>query len=291
MKLEYLNKCNLCMSKETAPVDSQHNIFKCNHCGYIFDNPRPAFDEIIKFYSKGDKYDSWLKEEKGRDILWQRRLTMVKRYKKGGSLLDIGTGTGQFLYFARQDFEIQGTEISETAIKAAKEKYKLNVIKGEIEDIDFGDRRFDVITLFHMLEHAPDPSSVIERCHDLLSEEGVLIIAVPNEINSFIRRPIKRLLSILCVGRFRKYGTFGLPKIELNGSLTEIHLSHFTVPTLKKWLNRKHLTVIEDTLDPYYPVTGIGKIIQDLLYFIFLMIRNTFKVNIYDTIWIAAKHK
>ena len=279
------------MSKDVAPVDSAHNIFKCNRCGYIFDNPRPAFDEIINFYSGEDQYNSWLKEEKGRDILWQRRLKMVKNLKNTGALLDIGAGIGQFLFFAGHDFEVQGTEISKTAIKTAKEKYNLNLIKGEIEDIDFGDRRFDVITLFHILEHVPDPSSVIERCYELLSDKGVLIIAVPNEINSLIKRPVKRLLSILHIGKFKKYGKFGLPKIELNGSLSEIHLSHFTVPALKEWLNKKNLVIVEDTLDPYSAATGIKKIIQDLLYFISLTIKNIFRVNIYDSIWIAAKRK
>jgi ubiquinone/menaquinone biosynthesis C-methylase UbiE len=279
------------MSKDVAPADSAHNIFKCNRCGYIFDNPRPAFDEIINFYSGEDQYDSWLKEEKGRDILWQKRLKMVKNLKNTGALLDIGAGIGQFLFFAGHDFEVQGTEISETAIKTAKEKYNLNLIKGEIEDIDFGNRRFDVITLFHILEHVPDPSSVIDRCYELLSDEGVLIIAVPNEINSLIKRPVKRLLSILRVGKFKKYGKFGLPRIKLNGSLSEIHLSHFTVPTLKKLLNKKKLVIVEDTLDPYSAATGIKKIIQDLLFFISLTIKNIFKVNIYDSIWIAAKRK
>jgi len=280
--------CNLCGSEDIYSIDNDHNIFRCNHCGYIFDNPRPTFDEIMNFYSKEDKYDSWLREEKGRDILWQRRLKMVKKFKKSGTLLDIGTGIGQFLYFARNDFEVEGTEISKSAIKVAKEKYNLNLIKGEIEDIDFRERRFDVITIFHVLEHTPNPSLAIEKCYDLLTEEGVLIIAVPNEIDSFIKRPIKCLLSIL---RITKFGKFGLSKIELGGSLDEVHLSHFTVPTLKKWLTKKKFIVIEDTLDPYYVATGVKKIIHDFLYFIFLIIKRTFKVNLYDTIWIVVKHK
>lgn len=291
MELEYLNTCNLCKSEDIVLVDTDHNISKCNHCGYIFDNPRPTFDELINFYSKEDKYDSWLKEEKGRDVLWQRRLRMVKKFKKAGTLLDIGTGIGQFLYFARNDFEVEGTEISESAIKVAKEKYNLNLIKGKIEDIDFRDRRFNVITLFHILEHVHDPSSVIEKCYGLLSDEGVLIISAPNEINSFIRRPAVRLLSILRVGRFRKYGKFGLPKLELDGSLSEIHLSHFTAPLLKEWLTKKNFIVVEDTLDPYYAATGIKKIVHDLLYLIFLITKKIFKINLYDTICIVAKRK
>jgi transcription elongation factor Elf1 len=75
MELEYLKECNLCKSSDIVSVDKDHNIFKCNLCGYIFDNPRPSFNEIINFYSREDKYDSWLKEEKGRDLLWQRPAT------------------------------------------------------------------------------------------------------------------------------------------------------------------------------------------------------------------------
>lgn len=106
MKLEYLNKCNLCKGKDISPIDKDHNIYKCNHCGYIFDNPRPTFDETKNFYSREDQYDPWLKEEKGRDILWQRRLRMVKKYKTTGTLLDIGAGIGQFLNFAKNDFVV-----------------------------------------------------------------------------------------------------------------------------------------------------------------------------------------
>lgn len=291
MKLEYLDKCNLCESKDIFPIDNNHNIFKCNHCGYIFDNPRPTFDEIINFYSREDKYDSWLKEEKGRDVLWQRRLRMIKKFKSTGTLLDIGTGIGQLLYLARNDFEVEGTEISESAIKIAKEKFDLNLKKGQVEDIDFGDRRFDVITLFHILEHVPDPTRLIERCYNLLNKQGVLIIAVPNEINSLIKRPIKRLFSILRIGKFRKYGIFGLPKIELDGTLSEIHLSHFTVSTLKKWLTKKHFIVVEDTLDPYYAATGVKKFIHDFVYLIFLIIKRITNYNLYDAIWIVAKRQ
>jgi len=291
MKLEYLNKCNLCESEDISSVDNDHNIFKCHHCGYIFDNPRPTFDEVINFYSREDQYDVWLKEEKVRDALWQRRLKMVKKFKNTGTLLDIGAGIGQFLYFAKDDFAVEGTEVSESAIKVAKEKYGLSLKKGQVDDIDFGESRFDVITLFHVLEHVPDPSQLIKRCYSLVSQQGVLIIAVPNEIHSFIARPIRRLLSIFRIHSFRKYGVFGLPKIELDGTLSEIHLSHFTVSSLRKLLTKENFAVVEDTLDPYYVATGILKVIHDLLFLSFLTIKRISNSTLYDTIWIVAKRK
>lgn len=241
MRLEYLKKCNLCESKDILPIDNDHNIFRCSQCGYIFDNPRPTYDEIVGFYLREDQYHSWLGEERGREALWQRRLKMVKRFKNKGTLLDVGAGIGQFLHFARDDFEVEGTEISESAIKVAREKYDLNLKKGQLEDIDFGDCRFDVITLFHVLEHVPDPSGLIERCYNLLKEKGIIVIAIPNDINSLIKNPFKRLLSILRIGKIRRFGIFGLPKIELDSSLAEIYVSHFTVSSLKNGLVQEKL--------------------------------------------------
>ena len=291
MKLEYLTKCNLCKGEDISMIDKDCNIFKCNHCGYIFDNPRPTFDEIKNFYSEEDQYDSWIKEEKGRDILWQRRLRMVKKYKNTGTLLDIGSGIGQFLNFAKNDFKVEGTEISGSAIKIAKEKYNLNLKKGQVEDIDFNGQKFDIITLFHVLEHVTNPSRLIERCYNLLNKQGVLVIAVPNDINSFKRILIK-FLSILQIGKFRKYGKLGLPKLELDSTLSEIHLSHFTVSSLKKLLTENNFIIIEDTLDPYYTARGIKKIIQDLIYLFFLIIiKKIFNYNLYNTIWIVAKRE
>lgn len=291
MEVEYLNSCNLCDSQNIAQIDNKHNIFKCNSCGYVFDNPRPTFNEILSFYSKKDHYYSWLKEEKNRNSLWQRRLKMIKKIKNSGTLLDIGAGIGQFLYFAKNYFEVDGFEISNSAIKIAKEKYGLNLKKGQIEEIDFGNKKFDIITIFHVLEHVPYPAQLIEKCYNLLKVGGVLVIAVPNEVNSYIKRPIAHLLSALQFNKFKKTGIFGLPKIELDGTISEIHLSHFTSSSLKNLLTKKNFDIIEDTLDPYYAVTGIKKIIHHLLYITFLIIKKLIDRNLYDAACIVAKRK
>jgi len=287
--MKYLKNCDLCGSGDISYINKTKDIYKCRKCGYIFDNPSPDFNEIVNFYSKGDKYDSYLKEEKERDILWQKRLAMVKRYKKAGSILDVGAAIGQFLFFASRDFNIFGTEISESAIKIAKDKYNLNLLKGNLEDIDFGDQKFDLITLFHVLEHVPSPSSLIKKCYDLLNKDGIIVIAVPNDINSLtflthIRRPYELLYLILCLCRERDYNIQRLPKIKLDGSLKEIHLSHFTTSSLKRLLIKNKLKIIEDTL-------GINKYKDDLKFYFFLVLKIIFRINIYDCIWIAAKRQ
>ena len=287
MELENLRICNLCESNNISSIDENNNIYRCKRCGYVFYNPRPTWDEIVSFYSRLDQYDSWLEELEERDRLWKRRLRLIKRYKGSGSLLDVGTGIAQFLFFARNNFKVKGTEISQSAITIAKQKYNIDVSYGDIESIEFNSK-FDVITLFHVLEHVPSPLTTIKRCKELLNHEGILIIAVPNGVIC-IKSIVKRLLSILKIGRFRNYGRLGLPTLALDGSQREIHLSHFTPSVLKGFLERNAFVVISNTLDPYYAAKGIKKVFHDLFYLSCLLVMKTFRINLYDTIWFVAK--
>src|ERR1039457_4859130 len=156
MNLETLSACPLCGRETIRTIDTATNICECEPCGYVFDNPRPAVDELIAFYSQPTKYDSWLAEEKARDLLWERRLKLLLPELNRGSLLDVGTGIGQFLDVARPHFSsVCGTEVSESAIAIARKKYGLDLLRGEIGTIDFGSMRFDNVTLFHVLDHVP----------------------------------------------------------------------------------------------------------------------------------------
>jgi len=288
MKMEKLRACNLCESNELLLVDKNNNICQCKNCGFVFDNPRPTWEEIVSYYSRNDKYDSWLGELEERDLLWKRRLRLVKKYMKSGDLLDVGTGIGQFLFYARNDFKVRGTEISESAIAIAKEKYDMDVIKGEIEHINL-DYNFNVITLFHVLEHVSNPSSTIMRCRELLKNGGILIIAVPNDIVKF-RLTVKRFLSIFKGSKPINFCKLGLTKLTLDGSQYEIHLSHFTPSVLQGFLERNGFVISKITLDPYYVARGIKKVYHDLLYFSCLIVMKILRINLYFTTWIVAKN-
>ncbi len=287
MKLERLEICNLCGSSDLAVIDEGSNICRCTRCGYMFHNPRPTLDEISRHYSRGEQYDPWLEKSEARDILWRRRLHKVLQYKAHGKLLDVGTGIAQFLFFAKDHLDVTGTEVSESAIRIASDRYNIEVVKGAIEQIDL-DGPFDVITLFHVLEHVHDPTSTIQRCRELLDNEGILIIAVPNDLYG-AKALIRRSLSILSIGRFKHYGRLGMPKITLDGSQDEIHLSHFTPSVLKGFLERNGFVVIENTLDPYYAAKGPEKVVHDTLYACCLLVMKLLRINIYNTIWMTAR--
>src|SRR5205807_2411751 len=113
----------------------------------------------------------------------------------------------------------------------AKEKYGLSLLAGDVEALDLPPQSFDVITLFHVLEHVPDPGKLATVCHALLRAQGILVIAVPNDVLAWTSK-IKKIGKKLGVRSFQKFS----PKLGISraGTSHEIHLSHFTPAVLSR---------------------------------------------------------
>jgi SAM-dependent methyltransferase len=289
MSTECLQQCNVCAGTLLEVVDRDCNIMRCQACGYIFDNPRPTMEELVAFYSRPTQYDSWLSEIPARDRLWKRRLSKLRSTRKPGSMLDVGTGIGQFLALARPCYtEVYGTEISSTAVQIAKQKYHLDLFHGTVERLLSQGKSFDNISLFHVLEHVPDPKSLLRTCHSLLSAQGILVIGVPNEVNS-LRAAARRMLTTVGLKKQNALGKFGLPLISLGANSVEVHLSHFTPKVLHQLLETTGYSIVKHTLDPYYVATGIPRFKPDLYYYCCLMFHQVFRINVYDAMLIIAR--
>jgi len=107
-----------------------------------------------------------------------RKLALLNSFKLNNkSLLDIGAGTGDFLLAAKkQDYLITGVEPNTFARENARAKGIH--LSGSLKQLN--NQQYDVITLWHVLEHLPDLQEQLKLITALLSENGVLIIAVPN---------------------------------------------------------------------------------------------------------------
>ena len=279
--------CNICGSVQIQKVEPDFNLCHCDSCGYVFDSPRPSFAEISAFYSQAEKYDVWLKEEQARNMLWKRRLTKLLQSGARGRLLDIGAGYGQFLHHAQPYFsEVIGTEVSQSAVALAKQKYRLSLLAGQVEELDLPPQSFDTITLFHVLEHVLDPSMLINRCHALLRAQGTLIIAVPNDVQAWTSA-IKKVGKRLGLRSFQKFS----PKLGISraGASREIHLSHFTPAVLRRLLENFGLQLVEESLDPYYVSRGLRLGLDSAYYAAHRVLNATLKINRYDTIWMVAR--
>lgn len=291
-EIEELENCIVCGGGSIEVIDSATCLSRCESCGYVFDNPRPTLDALVNFYSAPAKYDSWLQEEDGRNKLWTRRLKKLRRTARKGSLLDVGAGIGQFLNLARHDFnEVRGTEVSSSAVAIAQAKYGLRLLHGTIDSVPLPPASFDNITVFHVLEHVPNPRAMVEKCHSLLRSDGVLVIAVPNDYQPMKSR-LRLMLGRLGVAKFRRAAKFGLEKIRLDGSMGEIHLSHFAPKVLLHLVESCGFRVIDEGIDPYYvPVPGLKGVRQDTRYLAGRAVYALSHVNVYDAIWMVAQKR
>ncbi len=291
MDVEYVQTCTLCDSDALVMLDPDCAICQCRSCGHVFDSPRPSSAEVMRFYSQASKYDPWMAQEGAWDRLWRRRLKKMPRPQDGGSLLDVGAGIGQFLHHAKAWYAaVEGTEVSESAVAIARQKYRLTLTKGRLKALVFAAEAFETITLFHVLEHVPDPGETLARCWQLLHEGGVLVIAVPNDLQS-LRTQVKRWVRCLGLTRFRHIGKLGLPRLALDGSLDEIHMSHFTPEVLRRALERLGFCVVEESLDPYYAATGLMLALHTAFYWACLLLFRLARLNLYDTIWMVAQKR
>ncbi|MEE2771465.1 MAG: class I SAM-dependent methyltransferase [Bacteroidota bacterium] len=114
--------------------------------------------------------------QKVKSYMLQKKASWIQNYINGGKILDIGCGTGEFLKTMKsQSWEVVGMEPNSSARKLAMEK-EISVFSN-LDDID---GKYDVISLWHVLEHLPDPKIAFEKLFSLLKESGLLVIAVPN---------------------------------------------------------------------------------------------------------------
>ena len=151
--------------------------------------PQPSLEKLPEYYISEDYISHTntkrnLFERAYHLVRWmslKRKLKLIDRFSNDNkNLLDVGCGTGEFLQLAQQQgWMVSGIEPNENARELANTKTNNSVF--EIEQLlKFKHRSFDVITLWHVLEHLPNLEEHISVFKSLLKPDGVLIIAVPN---------------------------------------------------------------------------------------------------------------
>jgi len=97
------------------------------------------------------------------------------------SILDVGCGNATFLSLLKvQGFKVAGVDTSGAAADIAARAYGVNVHVGRVEDLDLPEGTYDVVTMFHVIEHLREPRSSLSMVRRLLKREGRLIVQVPN---------------------------------------------------------------------------------------------------------------
>ena len=160
---------------------------------WLATHPRPDEGDMDGYYesedyiSHTDAKRNWFEKlyHRVRTINLKRKLKLIDGISaKSKRLLDVGCGTGAFIHLAKNEgWTVSGFEPNEQARNIAKSKNG-DVVFDETEWENLSDRKFDIISLWHVFEHLPDPTEALKHYFKILADEGYLILAVPN-FNSF----------------------------------------------------------------------------------------------------------
>jgi 2-polyprenyl-3-methyl-5-hydroxy-6-metoxy-1,4-benzoquinol methylase len=248
--MELLKNCPVCGSdsfdqflsgKDYFLSDEKFEIVMCSKCGFRFTNPRPKAEDLGKYYESSD-YISHSDTRKGlfawvyqsvRKYTLRRKLVLIRKFQQRGKLLDIGCATGQFLNFmAQHGWETTGIEPDDKTRARAISEYGLNVLPEESLN-SFSDSSFDIITMWHVLEHVSELNGRMLQLNKILKAKGTLIIAVPNS-NSYDAKKYNEF-----------WAGYDLPR----------HLYHFTKQDMKLLMEKYGfaiLNIVPMKFDAFY---------------------------------------
>lgn len=191
------NKCPWCGSnkaqinlwlKDEFLTKKDFHICECLNCGLLYTMPRPSKEKIGAYY-KSDEYYSHQENKKGfvprlyeaiKKINLKHKFHLASRDLPVGKLLDIGCGVGDFLHVAEnKGWQCTGVEPSEEAREIARQRIKGDLLYSE--DLNhLPDQSFDLITMWHVLEHVDDLKWQVAQLQRLIKPNGRIVIAVPN---------------------------------------------------------------------------------------------------------------
>jgi len=238
--MEKLNSCPLCGNNmldiylETEDYFLTHERFtivKCTQCGLMFVNPRPLPSEIFKYYQSENYISHSTKQTGLLDKIYSlvrkqnhfKKFKLISRYKKAGAIFDIGCATGEFLYFfKKKGWKVTGVEPNDEARNFAAKTYQVTVADEEnIPNLE--EKTFDVITMWHVLEHVHDINERVTQLNRLLKDDGIAVIAVPNPNSKD-------------AAMYQKFWAgYDLPR----------HLYHFTAKTMEKLFDKHGFHLVE----------------------------------------------
>lgn len=194
--MEELKQCPICNHstfniysnvKDHSVSKEEFKIVECTQCNFTFTNPRPESGSIVKYY-ESDDYISHTDKPKNltqriykiaRKFTLKSKINLITKFKKKGNLLDYGCGTGDFLHIAKsKGWSIMGLEINNKAREISQKKNGSDSIVSDIKELK--NLKFDIITLWHVLEHVHDLNPLMSELKNKLKQNGKIIVAVPN---------------------------------------------------------------------------------------------------------------
>jgi len=286
-------RCSLCGSEGRDDVfrEEPFHVVRCQDCGLVYVTPRLKPEVLPQVYdegywtSEGPKnrgYADYRSQEQLYLKTFRKRFDIIDRYMpEPGRLLDIGCAAGFFLEVARErGWELEGVELSAEIATHAIEHYGFDQIHvGTLETAPYERGSFDLVTMWDVVEHVPDPRTFFEAARAYLRPDGLLILETQNVGSAFAKR----------MG----------PKWQHYKHLE--HLYHFDSETIERLLDETGFEILENTPDlggKHVSVAfvreraeRVSNAFRYLLRPLALFDRVNFYVNLNDEMVIAARPK
>lgn len=187
-------------------------IATCTNCGMVQLAAPPDDAALSEFYAeqyrvdyRGSASPKLRNVHKAGQKAARRLEQILPHLAPGARALDIGAGGGEFVFLAQEcGLRSAGIDPSGAYVEFARSNYGIDLSRAEVADLD-RDRRFDLITMFHVLEHLAHPREVFEQVAALLDDKGLFVIEVPN---------------------------FGSPQLAPSNTFFKAHINYFTPETL-----------------------------------------------------------
>jgi len=186
--------CNLCGERDYEVVGERDRDGRplrttiCRRCGLVWTNPRPTLEALADYYGAHYRADyKHMPAPTPRKVLrgmlgaLDRRRLIGPLMKDGARVLDVGCGAGELVFALRAaGIEAEGLEPDEAYARYAREALGVPVRTGTVDASSIAPASWDVVTMFHALEHVGNPLATLRRLSESLTPGGVLIVEVPN---------------------------------------------------------------------------------------------------------------
>lgn len=202
-------------------------VVKCSRCGLVYLNPRLRSSLIVDSYSEGEDM-AFVEQDKMRIRTFASALKKLSRQfrfslSQKTKVLDIGCAGGAFLQAARNlDLSATGIEPSKWLSNYARTEHGLDVRTGTLFENTFSEATFDIVTLWDVIEHVPDPNKELIEVRRILKPDGILIVNYP-DFGSFPSRVLGRKWPFLL----------------------SVHLVYYTRQTIRKQLRKVGFQVVD----------------------------------------------
>lgn len=285
--------CNLCGGTRTQPFcpENGRGLVQCESCGLVYVAEQPVADELYALYGetyfKNDDsgevgYTDYIKDERNIRKTVNRRFDHIEKFVQPGRLLDVGCAMGFFIDEAsKRGWQVEGQDISHYATEYVKNRFGHMAHHGSLLQLDLPEGAYDLVTMYDVIEHVPDPKGYMQRVAELVKSGGVFELATPDVGSIPARLTGKRWIGY---------------------KLSDEHVYYFSVKTLTRMLDEagfdvehvrhigKHVTMslFLDRLGFYAP--WLSRPLQ-WLERTFKLSKRSFYVNPFDIVAITARKR